>query len=339
MNNLPEVSLKHPVQRLKNGALVFSTLLLAVAVPMWIGILMGMPAKLAGYSAIFLNLNNVISIVACPVIAWFSALLKKRIWTAYSIVMLCIAVLATAFNLFRWIRWDTIEVSWEFLRRANIFAAFGVGFAAAVAHYTLLTKLMTGRWMPFLRTFSTIAASFLVFFYSSQMIILESAISEEQKVVDERHRIGSIPLQGKPAPAFELTSLDGSRTKLEDLRGNVVILDFWATWCLPCQFTIPLIDRIHRDYKVRDVRVLSLLTWDKLENAKKFLDQNGYSFPVLISTEEVEAKYLIHAIPRFIIIDKKGIVRYTAQGFANDSDHARDEKICVNWINDLLAEQ
>ncbi len=116
---------------------------------------------------------------------------------------------------------------------------------------------------------------------------------------------------------FTLTSLEGQEYTLSKLKGNVVILDFWATWCPPCRREIPHLVEIYEKYKEKNLIVIGVSTEEKatLENFQK---QNQITYPVLLGTNEIFQKFGVKSIPHTIFIDRKGNVRKTQIGFADE---------------------
>ena len=115
------------------------------------------------------------------------------------------------------------------------------------------------------------------------------------------------PLVGRPAPPFSLTSLDGSTVSLADLRGRPLIVNFWASWCLPCRAEAPLLQRAAADFAGRGVEVLGIVYQDSAENARAFMHEYGQTYPGLLDPDGRTAlDYGVFGIPETYFIDRGG---------------------------------
>lgn len=123
-----------------------------------------------------------------------------------------------------------------------------------------------------------------------------------------------------PAPDFELAILnDGRSVKLSDLKGKVVVLDFWATWCGPCRKAIPQIQAFF-EQKLPNVETFCVNVFERDGGVKvaPFWKENGYPMPVLLGTEDTAGDYGVRSIPTLFVIGPDGKIRYRHQGFSND---------------------
>lgn len=114
-----------------------------------------------------------------------------------------------------------------------------------------------------------------------------------------------VPL-GQPAPEFSLAGVGGGTAKLSSLRGKVVLLDFWATWCPPCRKGLPETDKLHKELAGKGLAVLAISD-EKKETVTPFLQKAGYTFPAYLDTDQAATKaYQVAAIPTVVIIDREG---------------------------------
>jgi len=114
-----------------------------------------------------------------------------------------------------------------------------------------------------------------------------------------------------PAPEFVLPVIwggePGNRVRLSDLRGKVVVLDFWASWCGPCKAQTPIVDRVARHFEKSNVMVLGVSTNDQREDAVRFLQMNGISYASLYDEDgSVGRTYGVRTLPTLVVVDAKG---------------------------------
>ncbi|MBI5055850.1 MAG: TlpA family protein disulfide reductase [Nitrospirae bacterium] len=115
---------------------------------------------------------------------------------------------------------------------------------------------------------------------------------------------------GKPAPAFELRDANGNTWKLADLKGKVVFLNFWATWCTTCKSEAPYKEALFQKMQGKSFQMLGVLFRDDPSNLSEYYRTQPVSPPTLLSPENEMAKlYGITGVPETFIIDKDGIVR------------------------------
>lgn len=117
---------------------------------------------------------------------------------------------------------------------------------------------------------------------------------------------------GERAPDFELTLIDGSKVRSADVRGQVVILNFWATWCGPCKAELPLLDNYYRLRKDNGLRVFAVATEDSLPAFKL---KPLFAAMAIPSARRIKGQFAVMgALPTNYIIDRAGIVRYAKAG-------------------------
>jgi cytochrome c biogenesis protein CcmG/thiol:disulfide interchange protein DsbE len=117
------------------------------------------------------------------------------------------------------------------------------------------------------------------------------------------------PLVGQPAPKLALDLLDGGKFDLESLRGKVVVIDFWASWCGPCRIGLPIVKEVTARYADRGVAFYTINRREPNPKIEKFLATSGLSFPVALDPkDEAAIAYQVTGIPRTVIVGKDGKV-------------------------------
>ena len=118
------------------------------------------------------------------------------------------------------------------------------------------------------------------------------------------------PLVGKPAPDFTLTTLDGGSVKLSQLRGRPVLLNFWASWCLPCRDEAPLLSALAGQQSATGLAIVGVVYQDKAGDARAFRNQYNLTFPSLLDPKlNTAIDYGVGAVPESFFIDKEGVVQ------------------------------
>ncbi len=118
----------------------------------------------------------------------------------------------------------------------------------------------------------------------------------------------------EPAPEVELKTLGGEPLRLGDYRGRVVLLNFWATWCVPCRSEIPALGELNRDLQPRGFAVVGLSTSDTPDLVKEFQKEVRMDYTVALGDEDVAAKYKVGVLPTTFVIDREGRIRHTIIG-------------------------
>jgi len=125
------------------------------------------------------------------------------------------------------------------------------------------------------------------------------------------------PRQGFPAPEFTLDTLSNDSISLQEFRGQVVVVNFWASWCPPCKAEMPAFEALQQAYPPSDVIILAINTTyqDDLSAATQFVEENHLSFPILIDNDgKVTNRYQVLAMPSSFFIDRKGVIRQVIIG-------------------------
>jgi len=156
-------------------------------------------------------------------------------------------------------------------------------------------------------------------------------------LVDQRQQIAA---QSRPAaengtreraPDFQLTASDGKEIRLEDLRGKVVLLNFWATWCPPCKAEMPDLNALHQQYGAEhDFLVLGVNDEENAADVAAFAQQQHIAFPLLIDPDGrvIEDLFDVRYLPTSYIIDRDGNIRDTWRGqIAREAMLARLQKV------------
>ena len=156
-------------------------------------------------------------------------------------------------------------------------------------------------------------------FILSAMIFMATAAADE--------------VQGK-APDFTLKSASGKNLKLSEYRGEVVLLNFWASWCGPCRQEMPYLEQLQDRYASYGFTVMGVNVEEDSSKARKMLKDVSVTFPILFDTSNSVSKaYKVAAMPTTVIIDRDGNMRYLHKGYK-----AGDEATYKQWIKKLIRE-
>ena len=133
---------------------------------------------------------------------------------------------------------------------------------------------------------------------------------------------------GGPAPAFTLATLSGQQSGLSQYKGQVVMVNFWATWCGPCQQEMPLLDQMYKKYKPAGFTLIGVNVDKEGAPVKELLARKPVSFPVLLDpANQVSKQYHVDEMPSSVIIDRKGEIRYVHRGYRPGDENEYQDRI------------
>jgi peroxiredoxin/outer membrane lipoprotein-sorting protein len=125
---------------------------------------------------------------------------------------------------------------------------------------------------------------------------------------------------GSEAADFQLKDLEGHEIQLRSLRGNVVLLNFWATWCGPCRLEMPVIEKLHQQLHGKGLRVFGVND-EEIETIREYVAEHEYSFPTLVDTDQQAMNlYRIRGIPTMVVIDREGKIAQYRMGLSREGD-------------------
>ncbi|BDI30404.1 thioredoxin [Capsulimonas corticalis] len=144
---------------------------------------------------------------------------------------------------------------------------------------------------------------------------------------------------GTKAPAFTTRTISGAPLSMQSLRGKVVLMDFWATWCGPCRMATPTLQSLHKKFAAKGLKVIGVSIDDPntLDQVKPFMKTAGVTYTISAtpaSNMKAAQKYNVSGIPAMFLIDKKGYVRWSQAGYGEG-----EEAGLSVMIKKLLAEK
>jgi peroxiredoxin len=146
--------------------------------------------------------------------------------------------------------------------------------------------------------------------------------------------LASSDMEGHEAPDFALKSSTGQNLRLSEFRGDVVMINFWATWCGPCRQEMPHLDDLYARYQRVGFNLLGVNIDDDSGRAMDMIEELGLNFPVLFDArKEVSELYEVEAMPVTVIVDREGTVRHVHHGYKPGY-----ENMYLDQIRSLLRE-
>lgn len=161
---------------------------------------------------------------------------------------------------------------------------------------------------------------------------LVAALIAAAAIVVTPSRVDAIE-SGAAAPPFDIVGSDGAHIRLADLRGKVVVLDFWASWCGPCRAAFPSLDRLQRAHESRGLVVVGVSVDHEEAAYRTFLSQNAVQFRVARDVgQSVARSYAPPAMPSTFVIDRTGTIRHVERGYRRANDAAFEQQV-VRWLD------
>ena len=137
-----------------------------------------------------------------------------------------------------------------------------------------------------------------------------------------------------PAPKFQLDSLAGQKINLDQYKGQVVMINFWASWCGPCRQEMPILEKLHAKYKPMGFTMIGINVEPDSNLAVDWLKSTPVTFPILFDrTSEVSKLYKVAGMPNTVIVDRKGNLRWLHRGYKPG-----DENKYLDQIRALVRE-
>ena len=131
-----------------------------------------------------------------------------------------------------------------------------------------------------------------------------------------------------PAPDFTLKNESGSNLRLSEFRGEVVMINFWASWCAPCRQEMPLLDELYTQYQPMGFTILGVNVEENSTKARKLLKDSPVNFPVLFdNSSEVSKLYNVVAMPSTVLVDRDGNIRYLHQGYKPGYEESYQQQV------------
>lgn len=133
---------------------------------------------------------------------------------------------------------------------------------------------------------------------------------------------------GTSPPEIGLTAFNGTRVSLAELRGKVVVVDFWASWCAPCKQEMPVLESLYQRFKQQGLVVIGVSVDNERANAEKFIQSVRVTFPIVHDADHAVAdRFHPPKMPTSYVIDKAGKVRFVHGGFRAEDARKLEQEI------------
>jgi cytochrome c biogenesis protein CcmG/thiol:disulfide interchange protein DsbE len=163
-------------------------------------------------------------------------------------------------------------------------------------------------------------------------ILLTSCASQQTPDTSGSHGAIKVATERKPAPDFTLADHTGKPTQLSSLKGKVVLLNFWATWCGPCKVEIPWFIEFQQKYRDQDFVVLGVsLDEDGWKSVRPYMEEKKINYRIMIGNEDVAKEYGgLESLPTTLMLDKEGRIASTHVGLVSKSSYQSEIEYLLN---------
>lgn len=246
-------------------------------------------------------------------------------WRIFSVALMASSLALSGFVLWQWLRID--RLLWARYNPADPTVAVAVGVVTALAAAVASFRYV-GR-----PTKRPLAMAAVVVISASLAVSTFNAIHFMPRFFEGNHSLSALrryradDMAGREAPGFTLRSVAGDMVALENLRGRVVVVDFWATWCGPCVQALPHLNALSEQFNRDHVVVVALSLDHDTAAVRPFVERSRFSFTTLYQDTAIASAYRVEVIPTTFVVDQSGIVRSVHVGFRAESsaDELRSE--------------
>ena len=150
------------------------------------------------------------------------------------------------------------------------------------------------------------------------------------------NEFGQVDISSKPAAEFTLALNSGNEMSLSDLRGKVVLVDFWASWCGPCRISLPVMDQLFNEFNEQGFTVVAVNLDKNISEAKAFLKDHPVSYPLIRDDGSLPKRFGVQGMPTAFLVDHTGTVRAVHEGFRKGDEKKLRAQI-VRLLNEAKA--
>ena len=163
---------------------------------------------------------------------------------------------------------------------------------------------------------------------SANVCLLTGLLAGAVLVAVGAEAAAALPTAGVVAPDFASKSDSGRNVRLSELRGQVVVINFWASWCSPCRQELPLLNKIYAQYRAAGFMLLAVNVDDNRKDAEAMLKRLDLHFPTLFDGNKTVAKlYGVDTMPATLVIDRDGRVRYVHRGYYDGYERKYEQQV------------